>query len=128
MINIFNKLVYMRYGQRLKFARNTRELTQTQLSEQSGVSQSLISQLENSETATGSEYTNRLASALNISATWLADEKGSMELLVYQTADAKIIAAAKVMEKLPEFARDAALKNISEIAALINQVKGGENQ
>lgn len=118
----------MRYGQRLKYARNSRELTQTQLSEESGVSQSLISQLENSETATGSEYTNRLATALHISATWLADEKGSMELLVYQTADAKIIAAAKVMERLLEFARDAALKNINEIAALINQAKGGDNQ
>lgn len=53
-------------------------MTQAELSNQSGVSQSLISQLENSTTATGSEYTPRLARALGISVDWLADEIGDM--------------------------------------------------
>lgn len=71
-----NKFANMKYGQRLKTARG--KLTQAKLSEGSGVSQSLISQLENSETATGSEYTVRLARALSVSADWLADEIGDM--------------------------------------------------
>lgn len=68
----------MRYGERLKFAREHRKLTQVKLSEVSSVSQPLISQLERSETATGSEYTNRLAKALAINAEWLADGVGEM--------------------------------------------------
>lgn len=48
---IANKLACMRYGERLKRARG--DMTQAHLAEVSGVSQSLISQLERSETATG---------------------------------------------------------------------------
>lgn len=66
----------MRYGERLKLARGKR--TQAWLAEESGVSQSLISQLENSLTATGSEYTPRLARALCVRVDWLADEIGIM--------------------------------------------------
>ena len=95
------KVAHMRYGERLRTARKARELTQPALAEMSNVSQSLISQLENSLTATGSEYTNRLARALEISADWLADEIGEMTPLVYQTTDPKIIAVAKVMEPMP---------------------------
>jgi len=118
----------MKFGERLKHARLYRELKQTELSEKSGVSQSLISQLESSETATGSEYTNRLANALTISPDWLADEIGDMIAIRYQTSDKKIRAVAMVMEQLPDYARDAVLKNISEIAALINQAKEEKNQ
>jgi transcriptional regulator with XRE-family HTH domain len=74
---IKNKFACMRYGERLRRARA--ETTQADLSAKSGVSQSLISQLENSTTATGSEYTPRLARALGISVDWLADEIGEMK-------------------------------------------------
>ncbi len=113
----------MRYGERLRTARKARELTQPALAELSNVSQSLISQLENSLTATGSEYTNRLARALEISADWLADEIGEMTPLVYQTTDPKIIAVAKAMEPLPEYGKDAAVKDVAEVAELISRAK-----
>lgn len=117
------KFVYMRYGQRLKLARGA--MTQARLAEISCVSQSLISQLENSETATGSEYTNRLARALGISADWLADELGEMRPIVYSTSDPKIIAAAKVMEPLPEYGKDAAVADVAKVAQLIKAAGGG---
>lgn len=72
----------MKFGERLKLARGKR--TQKWLSDHSGVSQSLISQLENSDTATGSEYTLRLARSLGISPDWLTDEIGEMTLLVLE--------------------------------------------
>jgi transcriptional regulator with XRE-family HTH domain len=97
----------MRYGQRIRVARGA--ITQARLSEISGVSQSLISQLENSETATGSEYTNRLARALEISADWLADEIGEMKPDLYQTADKKLIAMCRAMEDRAEYVKDAAV-------------------
>lgn len=59
-----NRLVVMRYGARLSYAREQlRKWTQRELSERSNVSEGLISQLESSLTATGSQYTVRLARA-----------------------------------------------------------------
>lgn len=61
-----NRLVYMRYGQRLSYARKVlRGWTQPQLAERANVSQGLISQLETSQTATGSQYTVRLPARPN---------------------------------------------------------------
>lgn len=120
-----NKLVDMRYGQRLKAARGP--MTQAKLSELSGVNQSLISQLENSETATGSEYTARLARALQCSVDWLADEIGEMRPTSFTTTDPKIIAVAKVMQDLPEYGKDAAAKDIAKVAELIDQARHGGN-
>lgn len=105
-----NKVTDMRYGERLRAARKAKDMTQPALAEASGVSQSLISQLENSLTATGSEYTTRLARTLKISADWLADEIGEMIPRVYQTSDPKIIAVARCMEPMPEYGKDAAVK------------------
>lgn len=51
-------------------------MKQKLLSELSGVSQSLISQLERSKTAEVSKYTPQLADALKISVDWLAYEIG----------------------------------------------------
>ncbi len=113
----------MRYGERLRKARNFRDWTQAQLAEQSTVSQSLISQLETSTTATGSEYTNRLARILGVSVDWLADEIGEMLPDYYQTTDPKIIAVARVMEPMPEYGKDAAVKDVAEVAELIAQAK-----
>jgi len=120
-----NKFAVMRYGERLRTARKARGLKQAALSEASGVSQSLISQLETSLTATGSEYTNRLARALEISADWLADEIGEMVPMYYHTTDPKIIAVAKIMEPMPEYGKDAAVKDVAEVAELIAQAQGG---
>lgn len=113
----------MRYGERLRAARKACGLNQTELSEASRVSQSLISQLENSLTATGSEYTNRLARAMGINPDWLADEIGEMMPIVYKTTDPKIIAVARAMEPLPEYGKDAAVKDVAEVVELIARAR-----
>jgi transcriptional regulator with XRE-family HTH domain len=91
-------IVYpMRYGERLKAARG--QMKQAKLSELSGVSQPLISQLENSETATGSEYTPRLARALKISVDWLADEIGEMIPQYETVTDPRIVALVRMLQQ-----------------------------
>lgn len=110
----------MKYGKRLKLARG--ELTQTKLAELSGVHQSLISQLENSDTATGSEYTPRLARALGVSVDWLADEIGEMILSQQKQRDPRIEHVLKVMESLPPYAVDAGVREIDSLAELISQI------
>ena len=102
-------------------------MTQAALQELSGVSQSLISQLETSETATGSEYTNRLARALGISSDWLADEIGEMIPAYFQTTDPKIIAACRLMEPLPEYAKDMAVKELAQVTELIANVRANHS-
>lgn len=98
-------------------------MTQTKLSEISGVSQSLISQLEKSETATGSEYTNRLARALRISADWLADEIGEMIPNVYSTSDPKLVSILQALEPRAEYVKDAAVKAVLSTCELAEQAK-----
>ena len=115
-----NRLVVMRYGERLSYAREQlRKWTQRELSERSNVSQGLISQLESSLTATGSQYTVRLARALAISADWLADEEGEIEPVIYHVTDPEIREALAIMEALPKYALKEAVKSIEGIATLI---------
>ena len=109
----------MDYGQRLKAARDHAKLSQAQLAELAGIKQPSISHLETHPDATGSEFTARLARHCGVSADWLADEFGEMIPSVYQTTDPKIIAVARVMEPLPEYAKDAAVKDVTEVAELI---------
>jgi len=87
----------MRYGERLKLARGA--MTQAELFKISGVNQSLISQLENSMTATGSEYTPRLARALGVSVDWLADEIGDMIPTTYTITNPRIASIARLLEQ-----------------------------
>lgn len=117
----FHKFAYMRYGERLRRARG--DMTQAKLSELSGVSQSLISQLENSETATGSEYTPRLARTLGISVDWLADEIGEMiPAKKGEEMDPRIAHVLKVMESLPPYAVDAGVREIDSLAELVSHM------
>lgn len=114
----------MEYGERLKLARKHANLTQDALADETGVKQPSISYLENPKNeCTGSGFTNRFARANGVSADWLADEIGEMTPLVYQTTDPKIIAVARVMEPMPEYGKDAAVKDVAEVAQLIAQAK-----
>ena len=67
----------MRYGERLKAAREYAKLNQTQLAEDCGVTQPTISELETTP-AIGSSFTARFARRCNVSVDWLADEIGDM--------------------------------------------------
>lgn len=65
-------------AKRLKGARKARGLTQTQLTEASGVSQSDLSKLERGDSATSTRWPH-LARALRVDAYWLASGEGQPE-------------------------------------------------
>lgn len=124
-----NKVAYnlavMNYGERLKAARKFARLTQAALAEAVGMSQPTISHLEDPQNnCTGSEFTARLARICKVNVDWLDDEIGEMLPNCYYTTDPKIIAAAKIMEPMSEYAKDAAVKDVAEIAELIARAKG----
>jgi len=112
------------YGQRLTDAMEHAGLTQTVLAVATGLSQPTISYLASPKnTATGSEFTPRLARVCGVSVDWLADEIGEMLPTYFTTTDPKIIAVARVMEPLSEYAKDAAVKDVTQIAELVERAK-----
>jgi len=68
----------MKYGERLKSARVSAKLTQTELGDKVGVTQANISKLEIGQ-AEGSEYTVQFASVCGVSPEWLATGIGEMK-------------------------------------------------
>ena len=67
----------MKYGERLKYARKLRGLTQEKLSEMSGVKQGSISKIEREE-QDSSGFDAKLAYALSVPAIWLSSEVGEI--------------------------------------------------
>lgn len=82
----------------------------------------MISQLENSETATGSEYTPRLARALKISVDWLADEIGEMIPKYETVSDPTEIAALRLLREMPAPYRAQAVRQIDSLAEFAKHV------
>jgi transcriptional regulator with XRE-family HTH domain len=117
----------MNYGERLKAAREYAVLDQYALAEKVGIKQPSISYLESSPKAEGSQYTVQFARACGVSPDWLADEIGEMIPTTYQTTDPKIIAVARVMEPMPEYAKDAAVKDVAEVAELVSRARQDGN-
>lgn len=116
----------MRYGERLKLARETArgyKVTQVALADEAEIDQSLISQLENSPTAEGSMYTNRIARVLGVSADWLADEIGEMIPVVYSTTNPKIGSALRVMEQCADYVQEAAVTAVLTTCELAARAK-----
>lgn len=114
----------MKYGDRLKQARKHAELNQEQLADLVGIKQPSISYLEDPDNnAEGSEHTARFARICKVSVDWLSDEIGEMKPLIYQTSDQKIIAALKLMEQMPDYGIDAAIKSLAETEELISRAR-----
>lgn len=115
-------LVFMRYGQRLKTAREYAKLTQAQLAELAGITQPNVSQLENGE-GDGSFYTAQFAEACGVNALWLATEKG--EMVNSRHTDKRVLQAMKIMEQMPDYLKDEAVKELDHLAQLAARLKNG---
>lgn len=114
----------MKYGLRLKAAREFAGLTQKGLAERANVgTQESISKLERTD-AKGSEFTVQYAIACGVNPVWLATGEGEMAPALYYTTDPKIIAAARVMEAMPEYALDEAIKSVATIEKLVHRKNG----
>jgi len=92
-------------GSRLKFSRKQRAMTQKELSEKSGVSQQLISSVENEKIDNTTEIFS-LSEALGVSARWLSKGEGEMteEAEASKSSDSLTHEAkelAKAFQKLP---------------------------
>lgn len=76
LIELPNTLTTMHIGDRIRTIRKDLGWSQKELSRRSGVTQGLISQIENG-TNQGTKYLAAIAAALDVNADWLATGKGS---------------------------------------------------
>lgn len=110
----------MKYGERLKAARKHAGLSQKDLAEKAKVcTQENISKLERTD-AEGSEFTVHLAVACGVRPEWLALEQGEMVDGLY-VHDDRMKKALQLMESMPDYAVDQALKDIASIAELVQK-------
>lgn len=116
----------MRYGERLRLAREHANLTQKELSERinTACTQENISKLERSMTASGSEYTVQFAQACGVRPMWLAEEQGDM-VDGYVVEDQRLVHLVKVCEALPSYAVDQLVQQGDAMAKLVSE--GGRN-
>lgn len=113
----------MKYGERLKRAREHAKLTQKELAEKLDniVTQANISKLETSE-AQGSIYTVQFATACGVRPEWLAAEDGEM-LNGLCVNDVRLKRAMTIMQEMPEYAVDDAIKSLNTIAELAEKAE-----
>jgi len=105
-------------GERLKWARRQRQLTQVELSDKAGVSQQLVSHLEKGATEQ-SMHLPHLADALQISLEWLATGRGEMEPLTALSAEERHLLPGTVIELAKALWR-AGPKKVEAIATLLD--------
>lgn len=123
----------MALGDRLRKARKDRKMSQEVLSKKVGVSQGLISDLENNVYPTSS-YVPKIADVLEISAIWLADGKGEMELEKKPADKTKkqLVIAGTIIETREQMIVDMFLELSEEsknaIEAVINRLHSLENK
>jgi transcriptional regulator with XRE-family HTH domain len=110
----------MKFSERIKTARKYSGMSQAQLSEQVGITQSAISQLENTE-SDRSEYTAQIAHYCGVSAIWLAAEEGPM--ITHYSTDHRAQHVLQVFEALPEAFKDEAVKSVDSLTELAERLK-----
>lgn len=120
---MLGNFLVMKYGERLKRARLHADLTQKELVDRMGniVSQQNISLLEKGD-ATGSEFTVQIATVCGVRPEWLATEQGPMVSAPY-SSNQKITHAMQLMESMPEYALDEAIKSVASIKELIEMAE-----
>lgn len=95
----------MRYGERLRLAREKAGLTQQELADRVGMKQPSLAYLESpANKARASEFTVKLARVLGVSVDWLDDEIGEMTPKIYSTSNPTIVGILKALEPQGEYA------------------------
>lgn len=111
----------MRYGERLRQAREHAKLKQAELAEAAEIKQPSLSYLETSE-ASGSEFTPRFARILGVSVDWLADEIGEMIPTREIVTDPTELAAINLLRQMPAPYRVQAVRQIDSLAEFAKHV------
>lgn len=113
----------MKYGERLRFARDQAGMSQGKLAEAVGCAQENISKLERGS-ADGSMYTVQFARALRVNPLWLATGEGSSSLEAdpYDALPPKIRAGAQLLSALTKGQQEEFIRALEEKKRLNDEV------
>ena len=111
----------MTLAERIIQARKYAALNQDELATKSGVTQQMISRLETGKQKTTTEIVS-IAIACRVRPEWLALEQGEMTNKVETDyfQDEKLIQLLMIARELPEYGKDKAIKEITDLAEFIN--------
>lgn len=116
----------MNLGDRLRIARKHAGLTQIELENKSKVPQQTISKIERGDADT-SAFVVQLAVACGVRPEWLAMEDGEMVDGLY-VHDERMKRALMIMQQMPEYAVDDAIKELDQMAQLIKKATAAAKQ
>jgi len=119
----------MKYGERLRLAREKAELTQQDLAELVGMKQPSLAYLENpAKNAKGSEFTVKLSRVLGVSVDWLDDEIGEMKPTLYSTSDPMLVEILQALEPRANYDKMAAHKAVVATLDLVDHAVQAADQ
>lgn len=116
----------MTLGERLRIARKYAGLTQSELENKSKVPQQTISKIERGDADT-SAFVVQLAVACGVRPEWLAMEEGEMVGEFY-VRDERLKHALLIMQEMPEYAVDDAIKELDQMSQLIKKATAAAKQ
>jgi transcriptional regulator with XRE-family HTH domain len=116
----------MNLAERIQTARKHAALTQGGLAEKAGISQQAISRLETGEQKTTTDIV-QIAVACGVRPEWLAMESGDMVDGLY-VHDEKLKQLLKIAQELPEYGKDKAIREVTEIVEFIEQAAKAAKQ
>lgn len=116
----------MTLAERIQKARNHAGLKQGQLAERAGISQQAVSRLETGEQKTTTDIV-QIAVACGVRPEWLAMEEGEMVDGLY-IHDERLKHALLIMQQMPEYAVDDAIKELAQMAQLIQKATAAAKQ
>lgn len=109
----------MSIGARFRQLRQHLGLSGEQIGEICGVTKGMVSQWESDVSTPPADRLIVLAERHDFSIDWVLRNKGSMIQIGLYVTDPKIMTAVRVMEPLPEYGKDQAVKDVVEVAELI---------
>jgi transcriptional regulator with XRE-family HTH domain len=113
----------MAFGDRLRKARQSRQLTQFELSQQTGLAQAYLSQLESGQRQASLDTAKRLAQALEVSAAYLLGEDHQPSEVAAQPS---VVAVLESLQQagLPESSARELLESISVVVSSLLKATG----
>lgn len=119
-------LAGMNLGERVRKAREMRGYSQEELGELAGCGQGVVSKIERGDQNT-TAYIVKLATALKVRPEWLDDGSGEMEDGLYVESE-KIKRAVLLMQDLPDYALDEAIKSIDSVSKLAQMAEAASSK
>lgn len=116
----------MTFGERLVAAMAYKKIDQTELAKITGISQPTISKIVLGYTES-STFTVQLAVTCGVRPEWLAMESGEMVDGLY-VHDEKLKQLLMIAQDLPEYGKDKAIREVTEIAEFIEHAARAAKQ